>query len=258
MKRFTGTEKWDKGWFRQLTPKLKCLWAYLCEKADCAGIWEPDFDLAAFQIGDKISEVDLSAFGDRVERLENGKFILTGFVEFQYGTLSKECKAHIPVLRSLEKNRVSKGYPKGIHTLQEKDKDTEKEKDIGGDARGGGGIEEQVTALHLSYQASTGEDKLTLSPDRKKSWSSFIARGFTDEDMKRVIHFIRKGMNDGGKYDERSLRFGCLIGELDKFEERLVMAKKAPLTPSSKPLKSAAQNYVLADGTSPYAVNGAK
>lgn len=131
MKRFTETDKWKDPWFRRLDGRLKLLWMWLCDQCDHAGIIDPDMDLAAFQIGVVVTEMDLAAFDGRLSKLQNGKWMLTKFIAFQYGELSVDCRAHGPVFKSLENNRVSKGYAKGIHTLQDKDKDKDKDKDTG-------------------------------------------------------------------------------------------------------------------------------
>ncbi len=135
MKRFTETEKWKDPWFRKLDGRLKLLWFWLCDQCDGAGIIDPDMDLAAFQIGVAVSELDLACFEDRLRKIGNGKWMLTKFIPFQYGELSEACPAHKPVLRSLENNRVLNGYSKGINTLQDKDKDKDKEKDKETDTR---------------------------------------------------------------------------------------------------------------------------
>jgi len=104
MKRFTATEKWDKVWHRQLPCRLKCFWEYLYCKCNAIGVWEPDFDLASLQIGEKVSAADLRAFNGKVELLPDGKWFIQNFVAFQNGTLSKACPAHKPIYRLLEAN----------------------------------------------------------------------------------------------------------------------------------------------------------
>lgn len=104
LKRFTATEKWDKEWWRDLPPKHKCLWLFLCDRCDAAGVWEQNFGLASFLIGATVKLDDLSAFGDRIEILESGAVLLTRFIAFQYGTLSASCKPHMKVLDALNKH----------------------------------------------------------------------------------------------------------------------------------------------------------
>lgn len=162
-KRMTDSEKWGKHWFRLLPPKLKCMWEYLRDNCDLAGIWDEDYDLASFQIGDKITWEEVKqAFGDRVVRIPYAdKIFLKGFVEFQYGELSETCKPHVAVIKALRKagidpvtltlsesklslihesptetgeeskgiETLSEGYAKGIHTLKDKDKEKEKDKE---------------------------------------------------------------------------------------------------------------------------------
>lgn len=139
-KRFTATEKWDKKWYMQLSPKLKCLWQYLNDKCDQAGVWDENFIIASAHIGDTICEDDMQAFGERVERLGDDKWWIVSHVKFQCGQLSQKCKAHIPIIKSLKENglfeRVTEGYNKGyvypLDTLQEKEIEKEKEKEKGG------------------------------------------------------------------------------------------------------------------------------
>lgn len=139
MKRFTATEKWADPWFRKLPPTHKLAWAYLCDNCDAAGVIDLDREMADFKIGENVDwQSFFKAAGKRCEQLESGKVWLTGFIEFQYGRISEDCKAHKPVFASIEKHslnkRVSKGYPKDLDTLKEKEKDTDKDKDKEGGA----------------------------------------------------------------------------------------------------------------------------
>ena len=128
MKRFTETNKWEDPWFRKLKPEMKLLWSWLLDSCDNAGIIDADIELASFQIGYSYPMDTLSEFAHRVIELPCGKFFIPKFIDFQYGTLSRDCKAHNPIFLSLEKHGL-KGYPKGIHTLQEKEKEKEQEKE---------------------------------------------------------------------------------------------------------------------------------
>lgn len=129
-KRFTATEKWEKQWYRKLAPVHKCLWQYLCDKCDIAGVWEPDFELASMQIGAPVTGDDLRVFGDRLRLLENGKIYLLSFVEFQYGKLSKDCRPHGPVFALLQKHfGASIPYVKGIDRVSGRAKEQEPEKE---------------------------------------------------------------------------------------------------------------------------------
>ena len=128
MKRFTETSKWEDPWFRRLPIHTKALWCWLLDKCDNAGVIDADLDLASFQIGYQYPMDSLSSLGERVVKLECGKHFIPKFIEFQYGTLSRDCKAHNPIFQSLSKHGLE-GYPKGINTLQEKETEKEGEKE---------------------------------------------------------------------------------------------------------------------------------
>jgi hypothetical protein len=135
-KRFVDTELYDKPWFNSLSCRLKCAVQYIFGKCDSAGIWEPNYVIAAAYVGEggfvetEILEID---GGQQFEKLPSGKIFVVGFCDFQYGNLSDDCKPHRPVIQKLKKQglyeRVLKGFRKGIDTLQEKEKEKEKVKE---------------------------------------------------------------------------------------------------------------------------------
>jgi hypothetical protein len=134
-KRFVDTELDDKPWFNELPCRLKCAVQYIFRKCDSAGIWEPNYAVAAVYVGEggfKEGEILSIDGGTQFEKLPNGKIFVVGFCDFQYGTLSEDCKPHKPIIQKLKKHglyeRVLKGFQKGFKTLQEKDKDKEEEK----------------------------------------------------------------------------------------------------------------------------------
>lgn len=84
MKRLTETAKWQDPWFRKLTSEQKLAYLYALDSCDSAGIFEPDEDLAAFLIGIRPDFCALAELmGERVQKLESGKWLLTRFVRFQ-------------------------------------------------------------------------------------------------------------------------------------------------------------------------------
>lgn len=132
MKRFTETQKWEDPWFRKLKPELKLLWQWLLDRCDNAGVIDPDIELASFQIGYQYPMDTLLAFKERVVKLGCGKHFIPKFIQFQYGQLSTDCKAHKPIFMSLQKHSVAGdliGYQYPIGTLQEKETATEQVKD---------------------------------------------------------------------------------------------------------------------------------
>lgn len=128
-KRFTDTGKWDKAWFRKLSPVMKCAWSFLCDRCDHAGIWDIDEAALEFFIGQPLSIDEMAhAFGDRFSRIASDKIIIEGFIDFQYGELNPESRVHKSVIQKLQKQGLSKGYPKSLETLKDKDKEKDKNK----------------------------------------------------------------------------------------------------------------------------------
>ncbi len=128
-KRFTDTNKWKDSWFQDLPTKYKLFWIYLCDECDAAGLWKPNIRLATFQIGEPFEEAELKrVFCDRITITESGYWFITKFINFQYGELSESSKPHLSIIKILHYHKI-KGYPKGIHTLKEKEQEKEKEKE---------------------------------------------------------------------------------------------------------------------------------
>lgn len=128
-KRFTDTDKWKKEWFRKLPVKMKSAWEYLRDNCDHAGIWEGDFGLFSYQLGEEITEEEcVSTFGpERFIVLSEGKYYLPSFVEFQYGELTPNNNTHRSVLNRLKK--VGALEPLGSPSRGDQDKDKDKDKD---------------------------------------------------------------------------------------------------------------------------------
>jgi hypothetical protein len=141
-KRFTATEKWADPWFQGLPPALKCAWVYILDNCDTAGIWVVNERLLAFQVGKGCTWANVKkTFGERLIEFSPGRVWVPKFIAFQYGTLHEAAKPHQKVISLLKgfglyEAYLSKGYPKGIDTLQEEDKDQDQEGKKKGDARG--------------------------------------------------------------------------------------------------------------------------
>lgn len=137
-KRFTDSEKWLRPWFRALPAGYKLLWLYILDHCDMAGVWYKDIDLATTLIGCKFDEpTAMKYLGKQIEPLNCGsRWLIKDFIGFQYRELDpRKSKAHFGVLRTLEghgltynKDTLSIGYGKGMHTLQAKAKATAKAK----------------------------------------------------------------------------------------------------------------------------------
>jgi len=47
-KRFTETKKWEDPWFQDLDPTMKCVWGYILDHCDNAGVWVVNTKLMGF------------------------------------------------------------------------------------------------------------------------------------------------------------------------------------------------------------------
>jgi hypothetical protein len=145
------TDIWRKKWHRELTPAHKCVWAYLCDSCDSAGVWAVDWDLARFQIGapDLDTDAAVEALGDQMEFLTGSKLLVLDLVRFQCGELSPKSPFHRSVWKLIQKHgleghaafaglldRVREGLPKGSPTLKAKEELKLKQEKSNGKSKG--------------------------------------------------------------------------------------------------------------------------
>ena len=98
-------------------------WDYLYHDCDHSGIWHVDLEIAQIYIGQDM-KVDLKKalelFNDkeiRVIELNSGtKWFLAPFVGFQYGELRDNNKAHISVIKNLDKHNLLEYVDVGYDT----------------------------------------------------------------------------------------------------------------------------------------------
>ena len=104
-KRFHDTEIWYKEWFMNLSEREKLGWFYLLDVCDGAGVWAPNFTLAETIIGKKVnwSKLMQDSHGN-IEILENGKYFIPDFCEFQCVKLSAKSPPHRSYIMLLEKH----------------------------------------------------------------------------------------------------------------------------------------------------------
>ncbi|MDH4127125.1 MAG: hypothetical protein OEV44_00115 [Spirochaetota bacterium] len=133
-KRFIDTTIWTQNkWFRKLKPEIKLLWIYLFTNCDSVGIWEEDIELASFVIGYAYTMDSLLEFKGKLKQINEKKYWIIDFCNFQYGILDDEKltnKPHQSYIRILKNHSLWIDYLKTIHSLKEKDKEKDKEKYI--------------------------------------------------------------------------------------------------------------------------------
>lgn len=104
-KRFTDTDKWKKPFIRGLHGAYKLLWMYILDDCDHAGIWQVDLEVAQVRIGEQLDcNIALSQFSEKIIPFSNGeKWFIPSFIDFQYGALNPDNRAHGSVLNLLKK-----------------------------------------------------------------------------------------------------------------------------------------------------------
>lgn len=130
-KRFRDTLIWNKVWYCDLTPKMKCAWDFLCDNCDHAGIWDENYKLMSFQIGDTISQNEIfEAFGNKLVKIKN-KIFIPRFIDFQYGHLNQANRVHKSVINRLKLIGAYEGLTSPLQgcTATATDKDKAKDKD---------------------------------------------------------------------------------------------------------------------------------
>lgn len=142
-KRFTDTEKWKKPFLRNMKASYKLLWLYLLDECDHAGIWQVDFDVAQIKIGERLDEQKaLQYFANKIAVIANGeKWLIPDFLDFQYGVLNPENRAHASVITQLQRYDLLdsdlkiKPLASPLQGTMDKDKDMVKDKEqaIGGE-----------------------------------------------------------------------------------------------------------------------------
>lgn len=170
-------------------------------------MWEENYALASFLIGKKVSRETLALFGDRVAVIAQDKVFITGFLSFQYGKLSPDCRPHVKILELLAKHgiqydtdnyvgtytlygRVS-GTSNGVcntHKEEEEDKDKDRKE---GECREGG----------FSQFWSAYPKKLAKG-DAEKAWKKQGCEPLLESILKKLEAFKTSDdwLKDGGQF----------------------------------------------------------
>ncbi len=102
-KRFTDTAKWKRPWFQALSRDAKLVWIFLCDDCDHAGIWLADFVLMSLRLGMKVDEEKLAELvGDKLVKIDQDKYFIPSFFEFQYADAKDGFKAKQSALKTLK------------------------------------------------------------------------------------------------------------------------------------------------------------
>lgn len=146
-KRFIDTDIFKKSYIRGLQGRYKLLFFYLITDCNHAGIWECDWDVAILRCGhDYTPESVKENMGDKVIFFDGGeKIFIPSFVEFQYGELNPENRAHKSVIDILKKYNLDKIKP--LTRPLQGCKDMDKDKDMDKEQEDKGGVGEKEDEL---------------------------------------------------------------------------------------------------------------
>jgi len=133
-KRFTDTEKWKDPWFRQLSPKMKCCWQFICDECNLAGIWKIDIPALAFYIGEPVTVDEIKSIinngKERFKIISLEELLVLDFIDFQYGDISKSKHPFHKRIYTLYHRVLEKVSDRVQERVQDKDKE-EEERSVG-------------------------------------------------------------------------------------------------------------------------------
>jgi len=196
-KRFTDTNKYKKPFIRGLQGAYKLLWDYLYHDCDHAGIWIVDFDIAQIYIGadmpvNKSDALQYFNNGEkRIIEIDNGKkWFMPSFIEFQYGELNEQNRAHNSVIQILKKYKIykNKTLTSPLQGAMDKDKDKElvKELDINEDFA-------EIFYRWLKYKRSKGESYKNKD-STQLAYNKLLK--YSNGDLKTAIDIVEFSMSN--------------------------------------------------------------
>ena len=169
-KRFTDSDKWKKIWFRSLPDKSKLFWIYILDSCTVAGVWEVDFEMAKFFLGEFDIETIKINLKKQYKEINNGKsWLINDFISFQYGKLTNH-----PFHEKIQKE---------IDTLSDRVSDTHKVKEE---------VKEEVKEVIEDLNLVLGTAYKSNSKQTKQHINARIAEGHTIEDFKKVHRTMLK------------------------------------------------------------------
>ena len=81
-KRFVDTDLWQKSWFQELSTANKLLVLFIFQNCDNAGVWNINYRLASFIIGEPVCENDINFINSKnymFEKFDDDKIFVIDF-----------------------------------------------------------------------------------------------------------------------------------------------------------------------------------
>jgi hypothetical protein len=239
-KRFTDTDKYKKPFIRGLQGAYKLLWDYLYHSCDHAGIWIVDFEIAQIYLGQdmQVNKKDaLKYFNNgeqRIIEIDDNKWFIPSFVEFQYGELNEENRAHNSVLNILHKYNLinDKGLITGLQACKDKDKDKDKVKVKDKDPKFLELYHKIEKSFHWGYEKQTGLKAFSNYDKEGKSIKYLIKKAKTqnknnpEEYLDKTINYYWSLLKTNDNYfKKKPFLPSQLNGDWDQVTSRMLKEK---------------------------------
>jgi hypothetical protein len=164
-KRFTATEKWNDGWFLELSKERKLVWLFLLDSCTNAGRWIKNIKMLNFCCESTLVEEDLKMiFNGRL--VDCGDFFfIPKFLKFQYPHgLNSEKPAIISVRNEILRYNLYELLTESLGNdyLIIKDKDKEKDKNFSTNILSNTSIKKegkQKTTTYTAYEQWVKEEQ---------------------------------------------------------------------------------------------------
>lgn len=119
-KRDRNSNIWKDPFYRNLPPLYKCLWDYIKDDCDNAGVWIPDFKVASICIGRKVKEETArELFAGKIFIMDSGNWLLPTFITdvLGFADLNEKDRFQKSIIELLSKHflEINKGL---VRTLQ--------------------------------------------------------------------------------------------------------------------------------------------
>ena len=112
---YSDSEIWNKEWYLKYSLKLRMLLKYIFDNAHTSGVFEPNYIMLSFYMGESVTKDDILALqsiyqeyeckknsdASLIEELPDGKFWVVGMAYFQCGALSQNTPAHKKIIETL-------------------------------------------------------------------------------------------------------------------------------------------------------------
>ena len=230
-KRFTDSRKWFDPWFRGLPGEYQHLWLYILDSCDHSGIWKVDFELAGFCMKFEITVEDaIRHFGDRINVVDEDKWFIKKFIDFQYGELNINHRLHACIIKDLRTlgvkipslRRVSTGSRKGIDRCKDKDKESNSNTKTISIAN------ELYAVWNMIDGVQKCADPKTWSPNRGKSFKSRLNEPFFRDNWRRAVGVVAEdefftGKREGSRgFFNANIEWFLRPGKVNDLMERVL------------------------------------